>query len=55
MAIGRISGRMLKDNVERDDSLTFNTNTLAIDYANSRVGVGTTSPDSDLQVVVLQN
>ena len=51
MAIGRISGRMLKDNVERDDSLTFNTNTLAIDYANSRIGVGTTSPDSDLQVV----
>lgn len=51
MAIGRISGRMLKDNLERDDSLTFNTNTLAIDYANSSVGIGTATPSNPLQVV----
>ena len=51
MAIGRISGRMLKDNLDRDDSLTFNTNTLAIDYANSQVGIGTASPESSLQVI----
>lgn len=51
MAIGRISGRMLKDNLDRDDSLTFNTNTLAIDYANSQVGIGTATPDNPLQVV----
>ena len=50
MAIGRISGRMLKDNLDRDDSLTFNTNTLAIDYANSSVGIGTATPNSLLQV-----
>jgi len=50
MAIGRISGRMLKDNLDRDDSLTFNTNTLAIDYANSQVGIGTATPNSLLQV-----
>lgn len=51
MAIGRISGRMLKDNVERDDSLTFNTDTLAIDYANSSVGIGTATPGTPLEVV----
>ena len=50
MAIGRISGRMLKDNLDRDDSLTFNTDTLAIDYANSSVGIGTATPNSLLQV-----
>ena len=50
MAIGRISGRMLKDNLERDTSLTFNIDTLTIDYANSRVGVGTGSPSSTFHV-----
>lgn len=50
MAIGRISGRMLKDNLDRDDSLTFNTDTLAIDYANSQVGIGTATPNSLLHV-----
>ena len=51
MAIGRISGRMLKDDLARDTSLTFDTDTLVIDYTNDRVGVGTATPGTPLEVV----
>ena len=45
MAIGRISGQMLKSNLSRSGTdLTFETNLLALDVSNSRVGVGTASP-----------
>ncbi len=50
MAISRIGGKALKANLERDSNLTFNTNTLAIDYTNSRVGIGTASPSQALSV-----
>src|SRR6056300_458649 len=50
MAISRIGGRALKANLERDSDLTFNTDTLAIDYSNSRIGIGTTSPTTALDV-----
>src|SRR5210317_1713533 len=49
MAISRIGGRALKANLERDSDLTFNTNTLAIDYSNSRIGIGTASPTTQLE------
>ena len=50
MAQGRISGRLLKDDLARDDNLTFNTNTLVVDYGNSKVGIGTATT-SDLLTV----
>ena len=51
MAIGRISGQMLKSNLSRSGTdLTFETNLLALDVSNSRVGVGTASPAVKLHI-----
>ena len=51
MAIGRISGQMLSANLARSGTdLTFETNLLALDVTNSRVGVGTASPATTLHV-----
>ena len=51
MAIGRISGQMLKANLERSGTdLAFETNLLALDVTNSRVGIGTASPLHKLHV-----
>ena len=50
MAIGRISGAMLKANLERGGTdLAFETNLLYLDVANSRIGIGTTTPTTTLQ------
>ena len=43
MAQGRISGRLLKDDLARSTNLTFNTNTLVVDYTNGKIGIGTTT------------
>ena len=51
MAIGRISGQMLKANLQRSGTdLAFETNLLALDVTNSRVGIGTASPAVKLHV-----
>ena len=51
MAIGRITGQMLSANLARSGTdLTFETNLLALDVSNSRVGVGTASPATTLHV-----
>ena len=51
MAIGRITGPMLSTNLARSGTdLTFETNLLALDVSNSRVGVGTASPATTLHV-----
>ena len=51
MAIGRITGQMLSGNLARSGTdLTFETNLLALDVGNSRVGVGTASPATTLHV-----
>ena len=51
MAIGRISGQMLKANLERSGTdLAFETTLLVLDVTNSRVGVGTASPATTLHV-----
>ena len=51
MAIGRITGQMLSANLARSGTdLTFETNLLALDVSNSRVGVGTASPAVALHV-----
>ena len=51
MAISRIGGRALKANLERDSNLTFNTDTLVVDYSNGRIGIGTTTPSSKLSIL----
>ena len=51
MAIGRITGQMLSANLARSGTdLTFETNLLALDVSNSRVGIGTASPGMTLHV-----
>jgi len=51
MAIGRITGPMLSANLARAGTdLTFETNLLALDVTNSRVGIGTASPGTTLHV-----
>jgi len=51
MAIGRITGQMLSANLARSGTdLTFETNLLALDVSNSRIGIGTASPSVTLHV-----
>ena len=50
--IGRISGGMLKDNLLRDGvDLSFETDLLYFDVGTSRLGIKTTSPNSELEVL----
>lgn len=51
MAIGRISGPLLKANLIRDGvDLAFETDLLYLDVNNSRIGVNTATPQYDLDV-----
>ncbi len=51
MAIGRISGSVLKANLTRNGTdLAFETNLLYLDVTNSRIGIGTSSPSTELDV-----
>jgi hypothetical protein len=51
MAVGRISGPLLKDNLIRNGvNLAFETNLLYLDVVNSRVGINTATPTNDLSV-----
>jgi hypothetical protein len=51
MAIGRISGSVLKSNLTRNGTdLAFETNLLYLDVTNSRVGIGTSEPSQQLHV-----
>ena len=51
MAIGRITGSVLKSNLTRNGvDLAFETNLLYLDVTNSRVGIGTSEPTTELQV-----
>ena len=51
MAIGRISGSVLKSNLTRNGTdLAFETNLLYLDVTNSRVGIGTSEPQTALHV-----
>jgi hypothetical protein len=52
MAIGRISGQLLKSNLLRaGENLAFENDLLYLDVVNSRIGIKTSSPTHDLQVV----
>jgi len=51
MAVGRISGPLLKDNLLRNGvNLAFETSLLYLDVVNSRIGINTTQPAYDLDV-----
>jgi len=51
MAIGRISGPLLKANLIRDGvDLAFETDLLYLDVVNSRIGINNSSPSTDLEV-----
>jgi hypothetical protein len=51
MALGKISGPLLKSNLLRDGvDLAFETDLLYIDVNNKRVGIKTTTPTHDLTV-----
>jgi hypothetical protein len=51
MAIGRISGQLLKSNLLRaGENLAFETDLLYLDVVNSRIGIKTSSPATDLDV-----
>ena len=51
MAVGRISGQMLKSNLVRDGvDLAFETDLLYLDVVNSRIGVNKSSPLHDLDI-----
>ena len=51
MAVGRISGPLLKDNLLRNGvNLAFETNLLYLDVVNSRIGINTSTPSTALQV-----
>lgn len=52
MAIGRISGPLLKSNLIRDGvNLAFETDLLYLDVVNSRIGINTAAPQYALDVV----
>jgi len=52
MAIGRISGPLLKANLVRDGvDLAFETDLLYLDVNNSRIGINTAAPQYELDVV----
>lgn len=51
MAIGRISGQLLKSNLLRSGvDLAFETDLLYLDVVNSRIGVNKSAPTTDLDV-----
>ena len=51
MAIGRISGQLLKSNLLRaGENLAFETDLLYLDVVNSRIGVKTALPTTDFHV-----
>jgi len=52
MAIGRISGPLLKSNLIRDGvNLAFETDLLYLDVVNSRIGINTATPQYELDLV----
>ena len=52
MAVGRISGPLLKENLIRNGiDLAFETDLLYLDVNNQRIGIKTTTPTHELEVV----
>ena len=51
MAINKIAGETLESNLIRSTDLSFNDTLLHLDVSNGRIGIGTASPSSTLNVV----
>ena len=51
MAIARITGNILQDNLQRGSNLSVQGNLIYFDVTNDRVGILTDSPDSDFTVI----
>ena len=51
MAINKISGNILQDNLQRGTNLSIQGNLIYFDVNTNRVGIRTSSPGSDLEVV----
>ena len=51
MAINRVSGNILQDNLQRGTNLSVQGNLIYFDVNTNRVGIRTSSPGSDLEVV----
>jgi hypothetical protein len=51
MAINRISGNILQDNLQRGTNLSIQGNLIYFDVNTNRVGIRTATPGSDLEVV----
>lgn len=50
MAINKISGNILSDNLARGANLSFQTNLLYIDITNNRIGIKNSAPTVELDV-----
>lgn len=50
MAVGRISGPLLEENLLREKDIAFNNNLLYINVTNGRIGVGTSTPTTKLDI-----
>lgn len=55
MAINRISGNILQDNLQRGANLSFQGDLIYIDVINDRLGVNTTAPQDRFNVVGTAN
>lgn len=51
MAINRISGRILQDDLQRDSDLSIQGNLIYFDIGNSKIGVNTSTPADDVEIV----
>jgi hypothetical protein len=50
MSVGRISGPLLRSNLQRTDDLAFETDLLYINHSGNKIGINTDSPTRTLQV-----
>jgi len=55
MAIARVTGKALADNLERTANLAIDTNTFFVDINNNRVGIGSNTPTVTLDVAGSSN
>jgi hypothetical protein len=55
MAINKISGNILADNLVRGSNLAIQSNLVYFDVTNNRVGVGTNTPADTLSVIGVAN
>lgn len=50
MALSKISGNTLADNLQRSENLTFNNDLLIVDVANNKISIGTSTNEQKFSV-----